>query len=70
MPNDAKLGMILGVGLVLGAAVLFFQREEPIHAANNTTTQVPPMMSNAATSITPVIPSAVPHRVDVRIASR
>ncbi len=28
MPNDAKLGMVIGVGLVLAVAVLFFRRDD------------------------------------------
>jgi hypothetical protein len=27
MPNDAKLGLAIGVGLVIAVAVIFFQRE-------------------------------------------
>ncbi len=27
MPNDAKLGLLVGVALTLGVAVLFFQKE-------------------------------------------
>jgi nucleoid-associated protein YgaU len=29
MPNDAKLGMIVGVGLVIAIAVVFFRKEGP-----------------------------------------
>jgi len=29
MPTDAKCGLLVGVGLVLAAAVLFFQRDPP-----------------------------------------
>jgi hypothetical protein len=36
MPNDAKLGLVLGVALVLLIAVLFFRREP----ASATATQV------------------------------
>ena len=31
MPNDAKLGLIVGVGLVIAVAVVFF-RKEPVTA--------------------------------------
>jgi hypothetical protein len=27
MPNDAKLGLVIGVGLVIAVAVLFFRRD-------------------------------------------
>ena len=27
MPNDAKLGLVVGVGLVIAVAVLFFRKE-------------------------------------------
>jgi hypothetical protein len=29
MPNDAKLGMVVGVGLVIAVAVIFFRKELP-----------------------------------------
>ncbi len=29
MPNDAKLGMVVGVGLVIAVAVIFFRKEPP-----------------------------------------
>ena len=29
MPNDAKLGLVVGVGLVIAVAVLFFRKELP-----------------------------------------
>ena len=29
MPNDAKLGLVVGVGLVLAVAVVFFRKESP-----------------------------------------
>lgn len=29
MPTDAKCGLLVGVGLVLAAAVLFFQKDPP-----------------------------------------
>ena len=29
MPNDAKLGLVVGVGLVIAVAVLFFRKETP-----------------------------------------
>ncbi len=36
MPNDAKLGLVVGVGLVIAIAVVFFRRDfpaiDPVHA--------------------------------------
>jgi hypothetical protein len=32
MPNDAKLGFVLGVALVIAVAVLFFRRDVPVSA--------------------------------------
>ena len=32
MPNDAKLGLVVGVGLVIAVAVLFFHKEPPAGA--------------------------------------
>lgn len=29
MPNDAKLGLVVGVGLVIAVAVIFFRKESP-----------------------------------------
>jgi len=29
MPNDAKLGLVVGVGLVIAVAVVFFRKEAP-----------------------------------------
>jgi nucleoid-associated protein YgaU len=29
MPNDAKLGLVVGVGLVIAVAVLFFRKDSP-----------------------------------------
>ena len=29
MPNDAKLGLVVGVGLVIAVAVLLFRRDAP-----------------------------------------
>jgi 5'-nucleotidase / UDP-sugar diphosphatase len=30
MPNDAKLGLVVGMGLVIAVAVLFFHKEGPV----------------------------------------
>jgi hypothetical protein len=50
MPNDAKLGLIIGVGLVIGVAVVFFRKDlgptegpgEPVHAAPISSTRSTP----------------------------
>jgi nucleoid-associated protein YgaU len=31
MPNDAKLGLVVGVGLVIAVAVMFFRKDAPAH---------------------------------------
>jgi hypothetical protein len=33
MPTDAKLGLLVGVGVVLAVAVVFFQKDPPPPAA-------------------------------------
>jgi len=33
MPNDAKFGLIVGLSLVLSAAILFFQKDQPAASA-------------------------------------
>jgi nucleoid-associated protein YgaU len=43
MPNDAKLGLVVGVGLVIAVAVLFFRKDPAADPA-------------AATSVQPVAP--------------
>jgi hypothetical protein len=30
MPNDAKLGLLLGVGLVIAIGVVFFRKDGPV----------------------------------------
>ncbi len=39
MPNDAKLGLVVGVGLVIVVAVVFFRRDVPTFATNDTRAQ-------------------------------
>ncbi len=61
MPNDAKLGLVVGVGLVIAIGVVFFRKEPPPNASN------PP--GAAAPALTPV--ARGPHRLaPVRPASR
>ena len=56
MPNDAKLGMVFGVGLVIIVAVIFFRRDTTaadafatIPKSTPAVTQPPPRASNPAT---------------------
>ena len=50
MPNDAKLGLVVGVGLVIAVAVVFFRKESP--AAD-------PAGAQPAPAVTPSPPPAV-----------
>ncbi|VTS00015.1 hypothetical protein [Tuwongella immobilis] len=74
MQNDAKLGMILGVGLVLGAAVLFFQRPETTALVTTGPTAVPSALPVATNSPEPtahaVKPPPGPPRVQVKLTSQ
>ena len=56
MPNDAKLGMVFGVGLVIIVAVIFFRKDTTAADAFATipksapaVTQPPPRIANAGT---------------------
>jgi hypothetical protein len=52
MPNDAKLGMIVGVGVVIAIAVVFFRKDAaPAPPAPN---------AAAAAAIVPSVPPAAP----------
>jgi nucleoid-associated protein YgaU len=57
MPNDAKLGLIVGVGLVIAVAVVFFRKEggppEPLGAAT---------AGLAPKTAAPVLPLGGAHR--------
>jgi hypothetical protein len=52
MPNDAKCGLLVGVGVVVAVAVLFFQKDPP----PNTPSATPPAAVRA-----PAAPES-PHR--------
>lgn len=52
MPNDAKLGLVVGVGLVIAVAVLFFRKDMP--------TVNPAAAANATPS--PTLPVTTPGR--------
>jgi hypothetical protein len=63
MPNDAKLGLVLGVGLVLLTAVLFHSKElTPQRAAAPSALSVSPTSGKEAV---PAQPTARP-KTDVR----
>src|SRR5262245_48624481 len=47
MPTDAKLGLLVGVGLVLAVAILFFQKDSP-PAASAPDVQTRPVSPPAA----------------------
>lgn len=49
MPNDAKLGLVVGVGLVIGVAVVFFRKD----------LAPPPADAPAANAVSPA-PAAAP----------
>jgi hypothetical protein len=55
MPNDAKLGLVVGVGLVIAIAVIFFRKDD--------LTPKPEEEPDAATSVkpAPVVPRDVPR---------
>jgi nucleoid-associated protein YgaU len=75
MPNDAKLGMIVGVGLVIAIAVVFFRKDGP------TTVEAP--TTSAVSSASPAAPSgsggasravkartAIPNELATSVAQR
>src|SRR5689334_1209459 len=50
MPNDAKLGLVVGVALVIAVAVVFFRREAPAGAPATNVQPGPAMMPPAPTT--------------------
>ena len=47
MPNDAKLGLVVGVGLVITVAVLFFREDgHPVPRLNRFNHGLPPDFCN------------------------
>jgi hypothetical protein len=56
MPTDAKCGLLVGVGLVLAAAVLFFPKDPPPPAPQDTP------ISPAAVLMPPAAESERPER--------
>jgi nucleoid-associated protein YgaU len=60
MPNDAKLGLVVGVGLVIAVAVVFFRKEAPAGH--------PAAVGPSTPAMTPALP---PGRADLaRTAAR
>ena len=56
MPNDAKLGLVVGVGLVIAVAVVFYRKDAP--AASPA----------AIDKVAPALPSAAPSAKDASVA--
>ncbi len=50
MPNDAKLGLVVGVALVIAVAVVFFRREAPVGGPATNVQPGPAMMPPAPTT--------------------
>jgi hypothetical protein len=63
MPNDGKLGLVLGVGLVIAVAVMFFHKEAATAHSAITENRVPmakPADPSAAAPSAPSASAAVP----------
>jgi hypothetical protein len=59
MPNDAKLGLVLGVGLVVAIAVIFCRREP----ANSASPAAPAAVVAPAANTPPLTPAGNLHLV-------
>jgi hypothetical protein len=60
MPNDAKLGLVVGVALVLLIAVLFFRREQVANlSGHDATAAVIPAPALPTTASGPVVPAVL-----------
>ncbi len=53
MPNDAKLGLIVGVGLVIGVAVVFFRKDLGPPDKPGEPSYVTPVSSTRAAPVNP-----------------
>lgn len=53
MPNDAKLGLIVGVGLVIGVAVVFFRKDLGPPEKPGEPAYVTPVSATRAAPVTP-----------------
>jgi nucleoid-associated protein YgaU len=67
MPNDAKLGLVLGVGLTITVAVLFF-RKDAVNAPP--AAMVPEVVQTAPKEANVVSGQQVSRQVPARTASR
>jgi len=69
MPNDAKLGLVVGVGLVVAIAVLFFRRDLPPAPAEQApagaaaSTRPAPVASRPAANSVPATDTGLRHTV-------
>jgi nucleoid-associated protein YgaU len=57
MPNDAKLGLVVGVGLVLVVAVVFFRKDGPLSAG---ATSVKTHTAGEGTNVAEGLPRPLP----------
>lgn len=64
MPNDAKLGLVLGVGLVIAVGVVFFRRDLAPPRADE---PAPSAVSGAATPLPNAVRDQL-HPVQARTA--
>jgi nucleoid-associated protein YgaU len=64
MPNDAKLGLVVGVGLVIALAVFFFRKETPTPEPAAT------IVKPSAPALTPVPPPSNHRTAAAAQASR
>jgi nucleoid-associated protein YgaU len=63
MPNDAKLGLVVGVGLVIAVAVVFFRKDS--------TAPIPPTEDKAAVAVNgQPVPRGANHPVPAQHASQ
>jgi len=63
MPNDAKLGLIVGVAVVLVISVVFY-RKEPVPSASRGAEPAAAAVGSSSTSTTP------PHNMNVSTRGR
>ena len=69
MPTDSKCGLLVGVGLVLAAAVLIFQKDPPAPAAPPTVSPAAAVKPPTAEPVRPEPTSPAPTRPVSRTAS-
>lgn len=63
MPTDAKCGLLVGVGLVVAAAILFFQKDPDAPAL-----AIPPAEAGQVTLLPKPVEKAVPPALPVPAA--